>query len=180
MEEETNDSNERLTKWNIVNAGVIITHPFLSRLFKNLDYLDNKNQFKNEDLQFRAVYLLHYIATGKNSNIMETDLAMPKLLAGLRIEDHISSNLVLLQKEKNESNELLTALISHWETLGNTSIEGLQEAFFIREGLIEKNDEAFQLTIENLNVDILLNNLPWSINSIKLPWLEHIIYVSWR
>ena len=169
-----------LTKWYINNVGLIITHPFLNHLFKLLEYLNDENQFKNEELQYRAVYLLHYIATGQNSNINETDLAMPKILAGMRIEDPITSNLDLSNIEKDNADELLIAVITHWEKLGNTSTEGLQNTFFIREGILEEKNETFQLTVESKGVDILLDYIPWGMSIVKLPWVKHLIQIFWR
>ena len=169
-----------LTKWHIENTGLIIVHPFLSQLFKFVEYLNDENQFKNKELQFRAVFLLHYIATRENSNIKETDLAFSKILCGIQIEDTIPTDLVLVKEEKEKANELLEVIISRWGKLGNTSLDGLRNTFLKRNGMLEEKDEAYQLAVENSGTDILLDFLPWDISMVKLPWLDHIIYISWR
>lgn len=162
------------------NTGLIIAHPFLTQLFNYLNYLDGNNQFKNEELNYRAVYLLHYMATGKNSDINETDLAMSKVLSGLLIEDSVPLNLVLSENEKKYASEVLQVIISKWEKLGSTSEDGLRNTFLLRNGILEENDEAFQLIIETSGTDVLLDYIPWNINIIKLPWIENIINTSWR
>lgn len=169
-----------LTKWHIKNTGLIITHPFLTQLFRSVAYLNDANQFKNDELQYRAVYLLHYVASGDNTTINEAELAMPKVLCGMQIQDPVPADLILVKEEKTEANELLTALISNWDKLGNTSPDGLRNTFLNRNGLLEEKNEAYQLTIETGSIDILLNYIPWHINLVKLPWLKQIIYSSWR
>jgi len=180
LEQKTQELSKNLSKWHIANSGLILVHPFLLQLFKHLDYLNEENKFKNKNLLWRAVYLLHFIATGKNKNIDEVDLAISKILCGMRIKDSIPADLVLLKKEKDIVNELLSALITKWEKLGNTSIEGLRGTFLTRDGLLEYKDEAYQLTIETSGTDVLLDYIPWNINLVKLPWVKYIIYTSWR
>lgn len=162
------------------NTGLIIMHPFFTQLFKFVEFLNDENQFKNKELQFRAVHLLHYIATGENSNINEADLAVSKILSGLLIEDSIPLNLVLSENEKNYASKILQVIISKWEKLGNTSEDGLRNTFLKRNGLLEEKDEAYQLTVETSGTDILLDYIPWNISLIKLPWIKNIIYISWR
>ncbi len=180
MEEETNELDTNLIKWHLANAGLIIVHPFLAHLLKSLDYLDDNDQFKNKELLWRAVYLLHFIATGENKNIDETDLAISKILCGMQIKDIIPADLILTIKEKEMATELLTVLISRWEKLGSTSPEALRNTFLKRNGLLEEKEEAYQLTVETSGTDILLDYIPWNINIVKLPWVNNIIYVSWR
>lgn len=180
MEEETNESSTNLTKWHFENIGLLIVHPFLTHLFKSLNYLDDNNQFKNEEFQYRAVFLLHYIATGENNEIDEAELAMPKIMCGMRIQDPISANVLLTLQEKEIAIELLNVLMSRWEKLGSTSPDGLRNTFLKRNGLLEEKDEAYQITVETSGTDILLDYLPWNIGIIKLPWVKNIIYVSWR
>lgn len=162
------------------NTGLIIMHPFLTQLFKYVNYLDDNNQFKDKELQYRAVYLLHFIATAENNDINEADLAMSKILSGLLIEDSIPLNLVLSEYEKNYASEVLLVIISKWEKLGSTSQDGLRDTFLKRNGLLEEKNEAYQLTIETSGTDILLDYIPWNFNLVKLPWLNNIIYTSWR
>ncbi len=172
--------DDGLTKWLVGNAGLVLVHPFLIHLFGLVDYLNEKKQFKNTNLQFRAVYLLHYIATGLTDHIHEIELVVSKILCGMSVGQAVPSDIVLTKEEMDFSNDLLQMLISRWEKLGKTSSEGLRNTFLVRNGLLEKKEAAYQLTIETSGTDILLDFIPWNISIVQLPWLEHIIYISWR
>ncbi len=66
LDKEYKGMDEQLTKWHIENCGLILVHPFLKHLFILLNYLGENNKFKNEELQERAIHLLHFIATGSS------------------------------------------------------------------------------------------------------------------
>ncbi|WP_353777693.1 contractile injection system tape measure protein [Winogradskyella sp. 3972H.M.0a.05] len=172
---DTNNS-----KYHIENAGLVLCHPFITTLFKRLEYLNSDNQFKDEDSKTRAILLLHYIATGKLSYVEEQSLDLPKLICGLQMDSTIKQNVSLSDKERNEAQELIKAIISHWQSLKNTSPEGLRETFLNRDGLLEIDDETYKIMVESRAMDILLSTLPWSISMIKLPWLKRLIMVSWN
>jgi hypothetical protein len=180
LKKEINESMMNITKWYMKNTGLIIVHPFLPQLFKYLDYLDDKNQFKNEQIIWKTVYLLHYMATGQVGNINEADLAMSKILSGMPIENPIPSDVILSENEINYADEVLQVIISRWDKLGKTSNNGLRNTFLQRKGILEEKNEAFQLAVETSGTDILLDYIPWNISVIKLPWVKNIIYVSWR
>ena len=120
------------------------------------------------------------MATGQNSSINESELAISKLFCGLQFQDSIPFNVVLLNTEKAQADDLLTALISMWEKLGNTSLEGLRNSFLSRAGVLEKKDRVYHLSLETSGIDILLDYIPWNISMVKLPWLKPMIYCSWR
>ncbi len=168
------------TKYILKNAGLLLVHPFLRQLFNYLDYLDDKNQFKSEETVWRAVYLLHYLATGQDGAANEADLGMSKLLTGMTVGDTIPLDLVLTKNEIDYANEVLQVIISRWDKLGNTSNDGIRNTFLIRNGMLKEKDEAFNLVIETSGTDILLDYLPWSINVVKLPCMKETIYTSWR
>lgn len=181
LSENKEDSmDNQLVKWHILNAGLILTHPFLNHLFNSLEYLNLELKFKDEASKWRAVYLLHYLATGNNDEVGEVELAISKILCGMEINEPIPKKIALNNEEKEMAEELLTVLINRWERLGQTSVEGLRGTFLIREGLLEKQEGAYLLAMETTGVDILLDFIPWNISLIKLPWLNTIIYTTWR
>lgn len=83
------------------------------------------------------------------------------------------------KQEREELNDLLKAVLTHWRALKSTSIRGLQESFIRRRGTIEKNDNDWIVRVENTGIDILLNDLPWSVQIMKFPWNNYIIFVEW-
>ncbi len=172
--------SDQLVKWHLSNCGLILVHPFLVHLFKILEYVDANNTFKNEDLQQRAIQLMYFIATGETKFSNEAELAMCKIVCGFTIQQAIPKNIILNDEEMNTAQEMMHAVIEKWEKLKSTSIDGLRQTFLQRDGLLEEKDTAYQLTIESSGVDILLDFIPWNINMVQFPWMNTIIYISWR
>lgn len=180
LEKETEFMQDQLVKWHLNHCGLIIVHPFLGHLFKILEYVDVNNQFNSEDQQYRAVQLLYFIATGDSNFDNEVDLAMSKVLCGMTIDQVIPTDINLTSDEIKTAEDMLMAIIEKWEKLGTTSPDGLRQTFLQRDGILEDKDSAYQLTIESSGVDVLLDFIPWNINMIKLPWMDNLMYISWR
>ncbi|MDT0687010.1 contractile injection system tape measure protein [Autumnicola psychrophila] len=162
----------------ITNAGLVLLHPFLIRLFQKLEFLE-ENNFKNFHCQSKAVLLLQFLATG-NDVMPEYEMQLPKFLCGMPAKLPIYHLIRLSRTEKEESNHLLKAVIENWGALGTTSPEGLQEGFLVRDGKLMKNDSGWKLIVEAKTIDILLDKLPWGISIIKLPWMEEHLKIAWR
>src|SRR5207244_3322574 len=62
----------------VSNSGLVLLHPFLEAYFTSLELMRD-GKFLNEDLQARAVLLLHYIATA-NEQAAEFDLVLQKVI----------------------------------------------------------------------------------------------------
>ena len=177
---ETNTFDAPLTdKVLVFNAGLVLLWPFLNHGFKTLQYLDN-NEFKDQEAQERAIYLLHYAATGSKEEPGEEHLIINKLLCGFPLTQPMDTRMALNAEEKNIVESMLNAVISRWSKLGNTSIDGLRGSYIIREGYLEEVENVYQLQIEKKGFDILLDYLPWGLGMVKLPWINKILYVSWR
>jgi len=159
------------------NCGVVILTPFLQMYFEELGLLD-KLHFKNDTAQKRAVLLLHYLATAETT-VAEMNLLLPKLLCALNFEEPVPNKIDLSEKEKEESETLLKSVLGHWEPLRRTSIEGLRQTFFQREGRLTPTETGWKLRVEQKTVDILLDKLPWGYSTIKLPWMKNILNVEW-
>ena len=177
---ELQSNNESLSKWYIPNTGLVLIHPFLLHLFKYLNYLDDKNEFKTQDIKCRAVYVVHFIATGQTKGVTEQDTAMSKILCGMQIQEALPLDIVLKKEEIDHAIELLEVVVSRWDKLGETSPDGLRNTFLMRNGQLEYKDNALQLTVESRGTDILIDYIPWSFHIVKLPWADQLIYVSWR
>ncbi len=180
MDKEAEALKDQFIKWYVSHAGLIITHPFLTHLFKLLEYLDINNKFKSAEVQSRAVLVLYFIATGEENIDNESDLVMLKILCNMTVQQSLSTNIDLNEEERRKAIEMVNVIIERWDKLGKTSVEGIRNTFFRREGVIELEDKAYQLTIESKGTDILLDFIPWNINMIQLPWMDNLIYISWR
>lgn len=161
------------------NAGIILLGVYLPAFFQELKLTDGK-VFPTPDDQYRAIHLLHYLATGLE-HPEEPALTLPKLLCGLPLEEPVPLELELSEAGKNESNDLLKAAIQNWPALKNTSPDGLRSGFLQRMGHLSRTEtqSAWLLRPERLGQDMLLERLPWSISVIKLPWMEEAVQVEW-
>jgi hypothetical protein len=161
----------------LVNAGMVLLHPFLLQFFRNLQFLE-KESFKDILSQQKSLYLLHYLATG-NTKPQEHELVIAKVLCSWTLEKPVDNLVNLTEKELNESNELLLSAIQQWSILKSTSPNGLREGFFQRKGKLFRKNDALVLQVERGPIDMLLDHLPWNLSIIKLPWMHDILKVEW-
>ena len=161
----------------INNAGLIILHPFLETLFEHLE-LTLESKWINGVSQQKAVLVSEFLISG-NTEFEEFNLIINKILCGIAIDEIAPTAVKLNEKTKTECDNLLKAVITHWEALKNTSVAGLREAFLQRSGKLSRVDGGWLLQVEQKSIDILLAQLPWGIGIIKLPWMNEIIFVEW-
>lgn len=162
----------------IFNAGLILLHPYLIYVFKDLGWLTEKAGFRDFLCQQKAVKFLNFVAFG-DSGKMEHGMYLCKILCGYPLHEPISHLPSLTRKEKAAANDLLESFIAHWEVLKNTSPKGLVKSFIQRDGLVKKTDNGFLIQVEKNSIDILLERLPFAISIIKFPWNEYIIRTEW-
>ncbi|PKM38408.1 MAG: hypothetical protein CVV06_00795 [Gammaproteobacteria bacterium HGW-Gammaproteobacteria-10] len=157
------------------NAGLVLLHPFLPQLFTASACLQDYKIVKTG----RALGLLHYLATGEPT-AYEYDLVLSKVLCNIDLPVPVETLTELSLEEQSEADELLTAVVKHWDKLRNTSIDSLRGTFILRPGkLIRRGDGDWQLHVEYRSCDILLDSLPWNIATIKLPWMQNLLWVEW-
>jgi|GEM_PF-6976395 len=162
----------------VSNAGIIIITPFLPTFFKALELYDGK-AFVSPEAVERAVCLLHYLSTGSADDMQEHDMLLNKIICGMEISEPVALQFELTEKEKEECHGLLEAVAGNWPALKGTSGEGMRDAFFTREGILEKHANGWNLKIERITIDILLDRLTWGISIVKLPWSKEMIFTNW-
>lgn len=158
------------------NAGIVLLHPFFALLFNKLK-LTNKALFVDEASRQKSLYIMHYLATGKEEP-EEHELVVPKFLNGYPLEDVIYP-AILSDEEKEEADYLLEAAIEKWSILGNTSPSALRESFLQRKGKLYAKNKSNFLQVETSSIDVLLDHLPWNLSIIKLPWMKEMLRVEW-
>lgn len=157
------------------NAGLVLLHPFLLRLFRACRIYRPPHPMRLE----QAAALLHWLATGREE-IYEFELGLVKLLLGLRPESPLAVGEGLLgAREREEGEALLAAAIGHWKALGNTSIDGLRVSFLLRRGALREEEMGWRLQLEPESFDVLLGHLPWGFATVKLPWMTRPLYTDW-
>ncbi len=140
-----------------------------------LDCLENKT---NLTQPVKALLALHFAAEGTDT-AAEWELVLPKILCGIDVETPTETHFSFLENEKNEIHDLLVGVINNWPVLKNTSPGGLQETFLQRKGKLLWRRDQWLLQVETHAVDLLLDQLPWGIGFVKLPWMPHPIMTEW-
>lgn len=171
------DDQPTNTAHYLENAGTILIHPFLHRFFVKLDLIDGTD-FKDETSRTKAVHLLAFLAT-KREEHPEYSLLFSKFLCGYPAGMPIPKSVEITTTEKAEAEKLLEAVITHWGALGETSPDGLREGFLQRPGKLSKTSMGWCLQVEGKTLDILLNQLPWTLSLVKLPWMKEMLRVEW-
>lgn len=162
----------------VQHAGLILLHAFLPSLFKKLQWT-SEGKFLGPEYQQKGIYLLHWLATGE-PHAPEYELVMPKFLCTYPLQQLIPTDIELKANEREEGNNMLAAVIQHWEVLKKTSVDGLRQGFLQRNGKLFSNNDKTWLHVENGSIDMLLDHLPWNLSMIKLPWMNEILRVEWR
>ena len=159
----------------VENAGLVLLHPFLGPLFDMLAISRGERLL----LPARALAVLHFLASGQD-NGPEYALALPKILCALPLSANVEAGIAVSAFEQAEGFEMLEAVIAHWSKLQSTSPDGLRGAFLMRPGKLSQRNGEWVLQVEAHAADILLSDLPWGVSAIRLPWMEHILWVEWN
>lgn len=161
------------------DAGLVLLHPFLSRLFDAAGIAPAGTLELPEAVLPRAAAMLHWLANGREE-IYEFELTTIKVLLGLAPDSVLLVDAGLISEaDRAEAEALLTAAISHWDALGNTSVSALRMSFLQRRGLLRDIGSGWQLQVEPESFDLLLGKLPWGISIVRLPWMTKPIFTDW-
>ena len=121
---------------------------------------------------------MYYLQCG-DDDYKEWEMPFNKIACGLSPEEVFPNNISIEEAEKEECKILMQSLVDYWDALKGASIEAVQNTFILREGKMSWKEDHWLLQVERTGVDILLDKLPWSFSTIKLPWLDHLIYTEW-
>jgi hypothetical protein len=160
------------------NAGLVLAYPFIEPLMQHVGLIGEDIPFSVEN-RAQAALLLHYLVYASPA-FDESALALNKVLCGLRPESFVNLDVFeCTPAVKQECEDVLHSIVTHWHVLRNTSAEGLRETFLQREGKLTRRANNWLLQVDSRGVDVLMASLPWSIGIIKLPWMECMLYVEW-
>jgi hypothetical protein len=162
------------------DAGLVLLHPFLPRLFETLGILRPDMRTIGEAGLPRAAALLHWLLSGR-ADVFEFELAIIKVLLGLAPEHPLTvARGLLADTDTAEADHMLAAVIGHWPALGKTSPAGLRSSFLQRRGALREIADGWQLQVEPQSFDVLLGRLPWGIGIVKLPWMTRPLFTEWH
>lgn len=163
----------------VSHAGLVLLHPFLSRLFEATGIKAKDESWLSWVALPRAAALLSYLATGREE-IYEHDIALIKVLLEIQpVAALCVSEGLLADDDKSEADALLAAAIKHWPALRDTSIAAFRSSFLQRMALLREDDNGWRLQVERQPFDMLIEHLPWSISVVKLPWMKRPLYTEW-
>ncbi|KAA3625273.1 MAG: hypothetical protein DWQ02_22040 [Bacteroidetes bacterium] len=162
---------------SVPNAGLVLLNNFFQMLFERLGLLENA-QFSSEDAQKDAVLYLQFLASGQ-SYAEEFFLPLNKVLCGLPVSAPVATEISISEADKELLEGLLSAAISHWTAIGESTIEGFRGNWLVRDGILREEENHFELIVEKRVYDILLNQSPFSFSIIKFPWMAKSLMVSW-
>ncbi|MEL0635657.1 contractile injection system tape measure protein [Marinomonas sp. TI.3.20] len=162
----------------IHNAGLVLAATYIPMLFQRLKLTDGQ-QFFSLEARHQALFCLQWMADS-SQEAPEYQLMLNKVLCGIAIHDPVPNTARLPDGAAPLIEGLLNALINHWKAIGSTSIEGLQSTFIQRGGQLISQDKQWQLEVFPGTFDMLLDQLPWSFQTIKYPWMNKPLFVTWR
>jgi hypothetical protein len=183
FEQETDfsvaEDNDQTQELFINNAGLVILWPFLSRFFENLGLVHEKT-FVDEWAPQKAMALLQYIVDAA-IQVPEYLVPLNKILCGMPLEALYEQETIELEENWLEQSTLfLETILEHAEpAIGKISVEGFQNTFLKRSGILSFEDGHWLLRVERETFDLVLDRLPWSFRIVKLPWMEYGLYVDW-
>jgi hypothetical protein len=179
-DEKIQSSEEKIKQesLHINNAGLVLLHPFLKTFFITTGIADPSGKIGIENLDI-AVQALHFIATGSEA-VYEAELVFEKFLCGLSVHHPVIRESLLTGEIRTEADEMLKAVITNWAALKNTSPDGLREAFIQRDGILQKTEKGYKLTVEAKTWDVLLDRLPWNYTYINWHLIDKLIFVEWQ
>ena len=162
----------------IENAGLVLLHPFLPRLFAALGYVDPANKWVSTHVHRRAVLLLQYLADDAGG-VAEPLLFLNKLLCGYPLEATLDAEFSPTEKEEEQCLRMLEATVQHWSVLKNTGVAALRETFLQRQGKLCMLENGWKLQVAQKPFDLLLAHLPWTISRIRTPWMGRWLLTEW-
>ncbi len=166
----------------IDNAGLVLAASFLPPLFQKLDMLeqDENGKFRlhERETASRGVHLLQHLVDGRTS-APEPLLVLNKILCGLPVGIAVAREIEPGDQELEVCEQLLRSMIANWKSIEGTSIAGLRETFLQREGRLERADDGWKLRVQRKTVDVLVDQIPWSISVVYHRWMPEPLRVTW-
>ncbi len=176
--EQAESLSEAEPRYFIKDAGLTLLHPFIVPFLQKVG-LVKKGGFVSPEAQVEAVHLLRELAYPGNPHYNH-NLLMEKVLCGLSPFFSIPEEWEPTDKMKEESEALLKAVCEHWKPLSKSSANALRMSFLQREGSLELSEGTWIIRVAGSAIDILLDELPWELSFIILPWNEKPILVEWQ
>jgi hypothetical protein len=167
---------------DVTNAGLVLCSPFFPKLFEQLDLFEQDeaghSRWRDKHCESRAVYLMQYLAD-ECTSASEPPSTVNKILCGLQPTSPVESTIQLTSSELAACDALLTAVLTNWTDISNSSISTLRANFLQRPGTLELCPGKTILQVQRKAYDMLLDRIPWSFAAISHPWMSEPLQVVW-
>lgn len=181
---EWNEKVEVMEQISVRNAGMLLVHPFLPRVFQRAGYMDETNvKFKDRTSKVRAVFLLQYLVYGEEREYPETELLLNKILVGKEPGFPLPRRCPLTRQETELIDSLMSGVKNMWTKVAHTGDPALRQSFFQREASMSSKGEnpvRWKVKVMEKAYDVLLDTLPWPMGMVRHPWMNDIIEINWR
>ncbi len=187
IEDELNEADKKIEEQKLLavkNAGLVLLNPFIPLFFERMELKlslpDKETGYAATEDAIRAVHLLQYIVN-EDTICQEHELALNKVLCGIRLAVPVGREIDVTDREKEAINSLIKAAISHWTIIGEgTTVEGFRESFLQRDATLEHMKDGWKLKVENKAFDMLIDQIPWGYSTVVYSWMEKPLHVEWR
>lgn len=165
-------------RYFIQDAGLTLLHPFIVPYLGNLG-LVKKGRFVSDEARVEAVHQLRELVFPglPHSNGF---LLLEKIICGLPPEFLVPEEWEPDVAAAEEAEALLRSVCGHWRPLAKSSPNALRTAFLQRKGSVEYTEDGWIVRVEGSAIDLLLDELPWELSCIVLPWNEQVVLVEWQ
>lgn len=166
------------------DSGQVLLAAYAERLFKQQGLIE-QGRFIDARAQARGVQCLQALCHGPGP-VDEAQTVLSRLLCGVPPAEVLPEVDPLPPDTATLLEQLLQAVIAHWKAVGHTSVAGLRECFLQREGRLQRDKTPagepprWHLRVQTRGFDVLLDRLPWSFQTIRLPWMQGALHVEWR
>jgi len=158
----------------VIHAGVVLVWMSYGGLLRELGWVKEK-RFTDYAACQRAIWLLQYIASGRNS-VVEEELLLNKLLCGWPLTDPVDPACFPEQESLLAADLMLERWIKDWKKDRTFSLSWFRGAFLQREGtLIRRHDENWQLNVEKKTEDIIIDKP----SVVRYSWMPELLFVQW-
>lgn len=160
----------------VSNAGLVLLWPLLPRLFSTLELVDERG-FVDAQARMQAVCYLDWLAWGEEV-VAEWRVPLNRLVCAMPPEETLIWQAPDLAR-RAQLDAWLTSVVAQLPSLSRCSINDLRALFLQRPGVLRKVNTHKALSVEPEAADVLLNNVPWPLTQVMLPWLADPLPVAW-
>lgn len=160
----------------VSNAGLVAVWPLLPDLFQRLGLWENEG-FTQATGRQQAASCLDWLIW-LDEPVQEGQMMLTQWLCGLALDKECQRKEVSEQHKAVLETWLaqLSLQLTGWRTLGAADVRAL---FLQRSGTLVLQQNRLLLQVDPQPFDILLNDWPWPLTSLMLPWLAAAITIDW-